>query len=99
MKPEDVKPRAANLFTDSGQMMPLPTLVFTASDTAQIAKAYAHARHVFREALRKYKRLREDYRNADHYYYLSDKAYQQIQAFEKLFAEWLAKADELEKMK
>ena len=39
MKPEDVKPRAANLFTDSGQMMPLPTLVFTASDTAQIAKA------------------------------------------------------------
>lgn len=39
-KPEDAVSLIANLFTDSGQMVPKAERVFTAFECAQIARAY-----------------------------------------------------------
>lgn len=39
-KPEDAIPLIANLFTDSGQMVPKAERVFTAAECAQIARAF-----------------------------------------------------------
>lgn len=45
MRPEDAQPKVANLFTESGHMIPKAERVFTASKCAEIARAYASALH------------------------------------------------------
>ena len=92
MKPEEAKPRDLDDLFEEGWKFKVGRIDgagwFTAKETAEIAKAYGHASYIFTEALLRYKRIRRDLRNADHYYYLADKAYKQIKGYENLFEEW-----------
>ena len=99
MTPEQATPRhgsdAHNELLDETCGRSKFPLWFTASETAQIAKAYAHAHNIHRRAsaaalkiFRCSASAKFKIRRFIKYSRVADKAYRQIEAFEKLFAEW-----------
>lgn len=96
MTPEQATPRhgsdAHNELLDETCGRSKFPLWFTASETAQIAKAYAHAHNIHRRAsnaaVNEQAAAEFKIRRFIKYSRVADKAYRQIEAFEKLFAEW-----------
>lgn len=84
----DAVPHVANLFTQSGHMIPNARNVFTVAETVQLMRMYAHANIMFLEADKGVVFYRDDARKQRRYLKLYRKSTLFIQSCGKVMAEW-----------